>query len=202
MQTSRCGADAFYLTNMKATEHKNVGVGCVWLESRLLDLEAALKPLLQQTGSSAPLNSTCPETCTNAYFTCTLSYTHRCTCKCGTEHVGISLSTYWFTFVSVIMFLLSVLLCHSLGSQYQHRNWNCCASHWGHAVTLCDSCLKHLEGFSQSTLRAPQWTTMVSLLQIYRFFCGLREKKHTQMLKRRERERIKMFENGVALERT
>lgn len=46
MQTSRCGADAFYLTNMKAAEHKNVGVGCVWLESRLLDLQAGLKPLL------------------------------------------------------------------------------------------------------------------------------------------------------------
>lgn len=39
MQTSRCSADAFYLTNMKAAEHKNVGVGCVWLESWLLDLE-------------------------------------------------------------------------------------------------------------------------------------------------------------------
>lgn len=30
---------------------------------------------------------------------------------------------------------------------------------------------------------------MVNLLQIYRFLCGLREEEHTQMLKRRERER-------------
>lgn len=45
MQTSRCSADAFYLTNMKAAEHKNVGVGCVWLESWLLALQAGLKSL-------------------------------------------------------------------------------------------------------------------------------------------------------------
>lgn len=43
MQTSRCGADAFYLTNMKAAEHKNVGVGCVWLESWLLGLTGRFK---------------------------------------------------------------------------------------------------------------------------------------------------------------
>jgi len=69
MQTSRCGADAFYLTNMKAAEHKNVGVGCVWLESWLLDLQAGLKSPLLQAGSSAPAHTTCPETCTNAFFT-------------------------------------------------------------------------------------------------------------------------------------
>lgn len=57
MQTSRCGADAFYLTNMKAAEHKNVGVGCVWLESWLLGLQAGLKSL-SPTGRQS-YNSTC-----------------------------------------------------------------------------------------------------------------------------------------------
>lgn len=61
MQTSRCGADAFYLTNMKAAEHKNVGVGCVWLESWLLGLQAGLKSLsLQQAGSRTTAYTTCP----------------------------------------------------------------------------------------------------------------------------------------------
>lgn len=145
MQTSRCGADAFYLTNMKAVEHKNVGVGCVWLESWLLDLQAGLKPLLQQTGSSA---FNLPRNLYKCYFTCTLSHTHGCTCKWRREHAHIPLTTYWFIFQLLqIMLLLSVLLCHSLGSQYQHRKWNYSGSHWGRAVTLCDSCWKHLEDF-------------------------------------------------------
>lgn len=94
MQTSRCGADAFYLTNMKAAEHKNVGVGCVWLESWLLDLQAGLKSFLQQAGSLAPERTTCPEICTNAIFTCTFSHTRGSTCKCRTDHAHISLTTY------------------------------------------------------------------------------------------------------------
>lgn len=147
MQTSRCGADAFYLTNMKAAEHKNVGMGCVWLESWLLDLEASLKPLLQQTGSSAPAHSTCPETWTNAYLLVPFPTHMDIPANAGQSvHAFHRLLTDLLQLLQIILHL-SLLLCHSLGFQYQHRNWNYSASHWGHAVTLCGSCWKHLEDF-------------------------------------------------------
>lgn len=160
MQTSRCGADAFYLTNMKAAEHKNVGVGCVWLESWLLGLTGRFKTFpwtSRQFGSSTYdlsrnlykcLFHLCPlphqwmylqmqdRACTHFtyYFADLLSYFNHC--------------KLWF----------SVLLCHSLGLPWQHRNWNYSPLHCGHAVTLLDSCQapifwKNLDGFSKSALR-------------------------------------------------
>lgn len=125
-------------------------------------------PLTIRQFSSSAFNL--PRNLYKCYFTCTLSHTHGCTCKCRTVHACISLTTCQFSFtfqLLQIMLVLLVLLWHSLGSQNQHRNGHYSASHWGLAMTLCHSCWRHLEGFWPSTLRAPPWATMVSLLQIY-----------------------------------
>lgn len=128
----------------------------------VIGLTGRLKSL-QQAGSSAPPGTTCPETYTNASFTCTLSHTHGCICKCRTEHACTSHTTYWFAFIFQLLQILLLLLV-LLGPQWQHRNRNYSASSWGHAVILLDSCQaptcwKHLEGFPKSALRALPWVT-------------------------------------------